>query len=299
MIVALVIGIIMVTAVILPLSSEYSKAKTFKNEGYFTMNKYTADDEDLTVSWDHTKPDKITVGDDEITVSIPKGKWVSVVVGDNWYFRYVVSNSNVTEVQMSYGSVAVITAATDNGRDLEVTLSNGTATGKTYSSGVVQSTQTASYTEVYVIAEDGEYYIMKDSDVTATMLNDSEFIGIGQTFISGGAAIIKVQGTIDDGATVTIIGSTVTAAIDTDTISVNATPVNGYIDCYDLTSITFDVTTSGGTTHATYNYFIVPAEVTADPDNPAAYKSLVMVIPLMAFVVLVVAAAAMIYWKKD
>ena len=293
-VVALVVAIVITISCAIPVISDSTKTEdTFKNTGYFTVDKYTPDDS-VIVSWDHTKPDIITVGDTEITVNSPLNKWVSLVVGDNWYFRYVRTDTQ-TEIQMSYGGVGTIGASTQNGKDFVLECESGTATGTSYLSGEVSNTQTVAYTEIYVISENGQYYIMKDSDVTATMLKDSEFVGVGQTFISGGACIIRIEGTIEDGATVTVIGSTSPATIDTDTIKINATPKNGYVDCYDLTSITFDVNTSGGTTHATYNYFIVPYEVTAEraihPDS--TLSTMINVIPVLLIVSIIIGAVAL------
>ena len=279
--VAIMVGAVAFGAM-LPIFQDVTATEdTFKNTGYFTVDKYTSDDS-VIVSWDHTKPGIVTVGDTEITVNSPINKWVSLVVGDNWYFRYVHTDTQ-TEIQMSYGGVSTIGASTQNGKDFVLECENGTATGTSYLSGEVSTTQTVAYTEIYVISENGEYYIMKDSDVTATMLKDSEFVGVGQTFISGGACIIRIEGTIEDGATVTVIGSTSPATIDTDTIKINATPKNGYVDCYNLTSITFDVNTSGGTTHATYSYFIVPSEVTAERaiHGDSGFNTIVNLIPLI------------------
>lgn len=301
LIITLVVGVILTGALLGPVISDASETeRTFTNAGYFTMDKYALDEE-ITVSWDHSNPDVVTVGDETINITAPIGKWVSIVVGDNWYFRYIHTNADVREVQMSYGGVATITASTSDGTDITLECSEGTATGTVYTAGVAGTPKTVSYTELYVISENGKYYIMKDSDAAATMLKDSEFIGVGQTFLSGGASIIKVEGTIEDGATVTIIGSTVTANVDTDTISVNATPKSGYIDCYDLSSITFDVTTSGGTTHATYNYFIVPAEVTAELSNhlTPGQISLMGAIPVLVIVALLMVAIGGIALRRN
>ena len=296
LVVGLTVGVIMLSGFLWPVVADATTTeKTFTNAGYFTMDKYTLD-EDITVSWDHSNPDVVTVGDETVNITAPIGKWVSIVVGDNWYFRYIHTNADVREVQMSYGGVATITASTSNEKDLTLECSEGTATGTVYAAGVAETPKTASYTELYVISKNGEFYIMKDSDAASTMLKDSKFIGVGQTFLSGGASIIKVEGSIEDGATVTIVGSTVTATVDTDTISVNATPKTGYIDCYDLSSITFDITTSGGTTHATYNYFIVPAEVTAEKAEHLDTMQIAMigVIGTLGAIVLIAAAAGSI-----
>ena len=300
LIITLVVGVILTGALLGPVVSDASETeRTFTNAGYFTMNKY-ATDEEVTVSWDHSDPDVVSVGDETIDITAPVGKWVSIVVGDNWYFRYIHTNADVREVQMSYGGVATITASTSNEKDLTIVCSEGTATGTVYTAGVAETPKTASYTELYVISENGDYYIMKDSDAAATMLKDSKFVGVGQTFLSGGASIIKVEGTIEDGATVTIVGSTVTDSVDADTISVNATPKSGYIDCYDLSTITFDVTTSGGTTHATYSYFIVPAEVTAERSDHLTPGQIALMgaIPVMVIVALLMVAVGAIALRR-
>lgn len=290
------IVVIVMATVLMPILSDATETETtFTNEGYYTLEKYSADDS-VTVSWDHTDPTVITVNDEDYTVNSPTGQWVSVIVGDDWYLRYIHTAANLVELQMSYGGAARISASTTNGYDISVVCTGGTATGTTSNSGSTVDTKTASYTDLYVISDSGEYFIMKDASVPASMMKDSEFLGVGQTSINGGAAVIKVEGSIEDGATVTLVGSTVTANVDTDTVAVNATAKEGYIDCYDLSSITFDIITDGGTTHATYSYFIVPLEVTAEKSVHLDSNEIALLaaIPIMLIVALIIGIMALV-----
>ena len=105
------------------------------------------------------------------------------------------------------------------------------------------------------------------------MLGDSHIHAFGQTAMTtGGAtttALIKIDGNITDGVDISILNPTTgeeyaTATIDN--LSINATAVNGYLDLYDLTSITFKakILDTDNWTNVTYSAYIVPASVTAE-----------------------------------
>lgn len=307
MIVALVIGIIMVTTAVLPLASDYSEAKTFTNEGYFRMSHYD-DTTDHTFSWSYENPNYVTVDNVDVKVSGAVSKDITVVADTNWVIR-LSTDSNGDVIRMS---IIMSTGGTTSAQ-----VSNSTNASMTLSSGVMSATfgtseKSGTYTDLWLPSNDGAY-IMKDSDKDAYINADSELVAYGLTRVKNNAGNttsspgfgISMIGTYEDGVTSTIWRDENNNTISNETI--NVSPVSGYIDLYKVSSITATFTLSETVndetvltdTPITYNYFIVPYEVTADPDNPAAYKSLVMVIPLMAFVVLVVAAAAMIYFKKD
>ena len=293
MIVALVIGIIMVTAVILPLSSEYSEAKTFTNGGIVRMEKYD-DSAEITAIWDHTKPNEIKVNDE--IVSLPKfvtsGTEISLTVSGtaDFMLRYVSATQNNQTIAFIDNNGSAVAGVNSN-TDATITVSAGTVT---FTNGT--DTKTGTYTDSLFFVSNGGDYIMKAPTDTSYLNGDSEIVGIGRSKVGSSNYSMYIAGNIEDGWTAQVTtGSGVTVGDVTGHYSQS----NGYIDLYEFTSVTFDATLSGTDYPITYNQVIVPYEVSADPDNPAAYKSLVMVIPLMSFVVLVVAAAAMIYLKKD
>ena len=300
MIVALVIGIIMVTAVILPLSSEYSEAKTFTNTGYFYMDKITSDDTDeIVIEWDVSDSKIMTVNDKDIditTLGFDAYQHATIFCTGTDLFRlgYTNDSQGLSWIQIRGSTIAYAGASSY----FKATISAGTVSINIDSEA---SPRTLSYTEAYVINAEKADYVMKKSNETAYLLDDSTIYGMGTTSVANGTqtpdtVIFLIDGDVES-VTVTDVYST--GSVTVSDIEINKTAVNGYIDLYDFSKVTFTATESATDTAVTYSYLIVPSEVSADPDNPAAYKSLVMVIPLMAFVVLVVAAAAMIYYKKD
>lgn len=236
---------------------------TFTNEGYYHMTKYDTT-QDVNISWDHDTPKKITVNGVEYNISFVFNQWYSLVVADNWYFRY--ADGNTTQyVQNSYGGIDYVSASTSNGTDITLECTGGTATIKSYNGDTVTNTKTANYTELYVISGDTGSYVMKYSNNDVYMAEDSEFIALGTTALGESArAVIRIDGSIEDGATVNIIASTPEGATVTDnTISVNTTDCNNY-NGYMLSDITFKITSNGTDYNATYSYFIVPYEVTLE-----------------------------------
>lgn len=285
LVVALVIGIVLVTSAVVPLASDYSEAKTFKNEGFYKMDM--TGDGNLTFRWDYDTPTKFTINGEEVEYTNSSTMDQSVVAAPGFFVRLRPGNE-----YCYYNGTGGNIVADGTGEYISITISEG-------SGSITDGTTTKTFTEagnIYFLFTTGDW-VMKQPTDTAYLNGDSTIFSRGGSTVSGHWAPFTINATIDDGATVTTID---TMTIDTDSISVNADEVGGYINLYKFTSITFDATYTGETTPAqlTYNYVIVPAEVTADPDNPAAYKNLVKIVPLMAFIMLVVAAAGMVYFKN-
>lgn len=291
----------MVTAVILPLSSEYSEAKTFKNDGYFYLNNILSDDtETHTISWDSTDSKILTVDGEDMDITswgLASYQQVTVFATETDLFRLGVQSANagLSWVQIR-GSTINYAQASSN---FDATISAGAA------SILIDSDETPkelSYSSAYIISPDVGDYVMKKSNEPAYMLKDSIFYNLGYTVISYGGGndntVMLVAGDMESASVQVVRQSTANDITITD-LEIDNTSISGYVDLYKFNKVTFTATENSTDNTVTYSYVIVPAEVSADPDNPAAYKSLVMVIPLMSFVVLVVAAAAMIYLKKD
>lgn len=294
MIVTLVIGFIMVTTAVIPLAADYSDAKTFTNEGYFNMKKYGTD-VDSVITWDHTAPRKVTVNDTIYDLNTPVNTWVDIVVGDDWFIRYAYGGSVSFMGFNGAGFTNQILASVGNGSDMSATLSAGTITVTVVSTGADPVVKSTTYTEYYAISGDKGEYVMKDSSIPAYMDGDSEIYAIGSTDVFSGSAIYKLTGTINDGVTVTPLK--VAEGVTNGDATTNTEELQKFTDSYRLTSITFNAMKESESATITYTYFIVPYEVSLENDNPPAYKGLVSVIPLMALVVLVAAAAGMLYLK--
>ena len=308
LIVALVIGIIMATTAILPLASDYSEAKTFKNEGYYTMDPIT-DDTNRVITWEKATPNKITIDGVDFDMSFSENNKSYTLIGsDSVVVRYE-KETNLTGVQMfsnitgsTYTSFHTNTA-TDAGDKITITVNSSTVTVLT--NGTSPFNKTANIgNDGYVINGDnnGAYsFVMKKADIPAHVLGDSEIKFIGVSVAAGPTGIaLYGTGTFDDGITLTTIykADSVTSVTYSDPVP-TYTEVTSYKDLYTLDKYNFTITYDTSTFDATYSYFIVPSEVTAEPDNPDTYKNLIKIVPLMAFIMLVVAAAAMINSKRD
>lgn len=295
-VVAMVVAIVIVVTCAIPIISDsVATEDTFTNDGYFHMKKYGTDT-DVTISWDHTKPKVITVNDTDYTLTLPYNQWTSVVIADDWYFRYA-DGLSAQFVQVSYGGIANIPGASNSSADLEVVCSNGTATVTSYSGGEVNTTKTVSYTTLYVISDDNSPYVMKKSTESAYMNKDSIFVGLGTTGVGSSEVVLcRVDGTIDDGATVTVIASSNSdVTLKEGSVVVNATELsNGHIG-YALSTIQFDVTKSDVDTAVTYSYYVVPATVDLERsvhvDGPTG--DILAVIPILMVLGIVIGAVAL------
>ena len=177
-------------------------------------------------------------------------------------------------------------------RDLDIVCSNGTATMTLYISGEAQTPITKTYTEVYAYSGDAGSYVMKKSDEAAYMAADSEFLGFGTTAIGGSdVAAMRVEGNIEDGATATVIASTVAGTTASD-VTINSTPLDNYHG-YAFTSASFDITANGNDYPAVYSYVVVPAQVTLEKSWHLDTTEIAMfgVISILGIIMLVVVAA--------
>lgn len=284
MIVALVIGLILTFTAVMPLVDDYSGTKTFTNDGFYRMKEIANGD-----TWVKTSGGTWTYNTDDVII-YSDGAF-NMVLGDNWCVR-----------------------------------ANGTARG-TFVSGGAQDTTVVSASDVITISGTGitstdtpeisgyggystGSYILTKPSVPVYVNSDTPIYATGTTEIPNSTpALFHIEGNIDDGVTITAYSThsmTAYDSITTSNVEINYTAVDGYLDLYKLASITFDITAiktvsdtpTTYTASATYNSYVVPYEVTADPDNPTAYKNLVSVLPLFALILLVAGAATLVYFKN-
>lgn len=289
----LVVGIILAGSVLMPVLNDATKTTdTFENSGYFHMEKYGTD-EDVTIVWDPATPKQISVNGVTYLPATPVNQFVNVAIGDDWYFRYADGGSN-TYVQVSYSGIDQVAGSNSDGQTVTVTCSDGTAT---ITKGT--TTQTATYTELYVISGDDGAYIMKNANESVTVAGDTEFIGLGSTALGTGKAVLKVTGNVDDGADVTVIGTTA-SEIEISDINVAAVSMTGH-NGYTLSNVTFTITADAVEYPATYSYFIAPASVTlelAEHLTPGQI-ALMGAIPIMVIVALLMAAVGAITLRRN
>ena len=291
-VVALVVAIVITVSCAIPVISDSTQAEdTFTNEGYARYTSIeSTDDTEITIFWDHTDPKNVVVGTDKISFS-ECSNWTSIVFGQDWTVRYATSSqNNDTNVQyIGPTNSDYVAGGTTLGYDVTIVLDSGTAT---ITNG--ETTKTATYTTAYYPDNNGSM-IMKKSDMSAYLLKDSSIVvANGNTTVGGVGVGVYFTGTVDDGYNMSLYRNT----NDTEVSNVvsNYNDVSGYLDLIKLTDITFDMTPDGGTaTQATYSYFLVPYEVTAEraihPDS--TLSTIINVIPVLLIVSIIIGAVAL------
>lgn len=288
LVIALVVGGLLVGGLLIPsIEGMTATETTFENEGLFYMTQYSEDDTIPTIIWDHTTPDKLTVGEDVLTLAdstIPQ----SIVFGDNWAVRYDAETASLSYVQL-FGNAngIIVSATTQNELDMTISFESGTVT---VTNGTDTSTQP--YTTLYCIAKTGAY-VMKNPNDSVYLKDDSQAIVVGRTILlNWGPINFKFSGDIKDGFEAEPIYPTSGYTVDNYTVDDSA--IQGYVELYTLSKVTFDITNSESVIRtATYSQFVVPASITAEKAQHMDATQIAMfgVISILGIVALVVVAA--------
>lgn len=285
----------MVTTAVMPLAADYSEAKTFSNVSgsMYPIGKITPD-MDYKLVWDTSDQREVTVNDTKI--SIQPGTVICML--DSFIIRCGVEGANNYMMQstgLDAPQIYVSVAWKQGVLTVENNAGVLTITSDFTDPDTTDVTKTISFTELYAVYPNGDY-VMKSTDQDAFMNSDSEIVAMGITSLDGTPRIIQIVGTIED-PTIEVLNASVTYTPGD--IEVDYDSVGSYKDLYKLNKITFTLTneSTSSVTDVNYSYFIVPAEVSADPDNPDTFKNMVRIVPLIALVALVAAAAGMIYFK--
>ena len=279
------VGVLVFASLLIPVVNEATATTdTFTNDGYFKLTKYP-ETEKITIDWDYETPKIVTINDvnyDFSSYTVP----LTFAFTENVGVRIFWNQSGV-QVMRDIGTMAADVAESET---LNVIFENGTVTATLSKVGADDVINTTTYdTPIYCISNTGDY-VMKKSNELAYMLNDTEFIGLGITSITGGGAkSLLVKGTIEDGATVTNITTSGTAVTFTDPIIASNT-VGGYVNLNQLDKITFKGQVAGNPdTNITYSYFVVPEIVTAEKAIHAddSTRDVLAILPLILIVGLV------------
>ena len=281
------VGALVLVAFVPVINETTTATKTFENDGYFTYDVIDSDT-NLTIEWDATKPGLLTIGDKEITMPTGIGNW-TIIGSTNFTMRYY-SSGTVTGLQC-YGSAGYLSANTGNAvsgtiivdeTSMVLTRTNADTTtiSTTYSMGQ----------HGFVINADGVGNLMlKYSNESAYVKGDSEVYLCGTTFVTGSGTNDFVgvfgYGSIDDGLTMSsFYGDSSPNTVSFGEVTATYTEVNGFIDLYELEKFTFPLTQNDATVTATYSYFVVPTEVTAEKEyHPDTTLSTVInLLPLIA-----------------
>ena len=265
--IAAVIGIIVLGSVLMPiLNDATAKEDKFTNDGYFTYNAVT-DDTDDTFTWDPSDPQKLTMGDkviDMATIITGNGN-LTIIGSDNFTCRYYQNNTVAGGLQVyGVGGYKSYNPANENAT-VTINVTNTTmafdgTTDKSYTMG----------NRGFVIDFDGDGALtLKYSDEAAYVMDDSEIYLCGTTFVTGSGTNDFVgvfgYGSIDDGVTLSsFYGNTGDNTVSFGTPTITYTEDPNHIDLYQISKVDFALTQNSATVDATYSYFVVPTEVTAE-----------------------------------
>lgn len=294
-VVGLTVCVIVAATVLMPILNDATTThETFTNKGVFYYGIFTPDDE-YTLEYDDGT---ITVNDTVVTpiqgVDLTHYGSYSVISTDNMLFRFG-SNNNGYYVQIvgndKGGNNVLLGASTAT-----VTISSGDLVVTT--GGDNPQTKTFTFTEMYAIVPNVDDAILKASTGQVYIKGDSQLYASGLTTVSAWNNMFHFEGTYDDGIT---ISSPNLPGCTFDNIVWNIEPVSGYVDLYKLTSIEFDIINNDTTVHATYSYFGVPSEVTAEKSQHLDSGSIAIInaIPIIIIVAMIAMAVGFFLIRRE
>ena len=291
LVVGLTVGVIMLSGFLWPVVADATATnETFTNGGYYRMAEIG--DDAITIEWDHTTPKQITVNDEVVDLTkVPTNKVVTIAVTDETIIRYAPVTSN-TLIQV-YSSSGYYGAGVNDGTDMEITIDNGTLTADNGSGTTVTKTITSGY----YASNNGKWIMKTDGETAFIHKDDSVVVLAGNTNVGNVTIGIYANGTINDGLSFETFPVDGNAHVVTyGDVTFNYTDVTGYIDLVKLSNCQFDITCDDTTATATYSYFLVPYEVTAEKSwhLDTTQIALVAAIGTLGAIVLIAAAAGSI-----
>lgn len=286
-VVAIAVAVLVVVTCAIPIfTSATETERTFTNEGYFYLDKFT---DEYSFYWDSAEPTKFIInGDEEVTFTNTSGLAISLVLGQNFAVRFPSGNTNVS----FYGAGTYVSTSADN-PTFTLTYADGSVTATNGTNTKVVS----SVTEIYGMVENGPYTMKKSTDTVylnsgSEVIADSEIYASGQTFNGNNYIWWHMEGTIDDMDYPEVFNDTFTVTNK----QINGQYNNTYDDLYELNNIQFTVTASNSIVYnVTASYFVVPYEVTAEKTiHPTDIQiTLISIIPILMVLGIIVAAVGM------
>lgn len=282
--VGLTVGVILLSGFLWPIVSDATATeKTFDNTayGFYQMREIETGD-----SWVRDGTTWTLNGDEVTSLSSDA---VSVITTDNVVFR-------------QNGQIRGTTYASNN-------FTSGTAVDHDGTPAIQIGSNYIDYSVGYTAVDEGTH-ILKTYTDKAYVNGDTPLWVTGVTGFpnqpSDANVIVHIEGTIDDGLTVTAtkVSNGATSNIEVGEYTINYNEVAGYEDLYQITSVVFDITadytdsdvTTSINTTATYSTFVLPKEVTAEKSwhLDTTQIALVAAIGTLGAIVLIAAAAGSI-----
>lgn len=244
----------------LPVFADTTQADdTFTNEGYYNMEKVD-NSTNKTISWTGANPNIIVIDNENLDLT--------GLIGN-----YTIFGSDSVIVRWSNGAMRWYSDDTSGGTTSTDTLTVVIDSGNVSitKNGATTSTVIGNNAWIASVGNSDYVAVMKNANKPAYVNGDSEVYLIG---VSVGASIdrticVFANGNINDGLDIQplYIGGEFSNVVFTDE-TVTYTENTNYEDLYLLDKYEFSVSyTQGGVDKSadlTYNYFIVPSEVTAE-----------------------------------
>lgn len=294
--ITLTVGIILAGSLLAPVISDATTTeRTFENEGYFYVEKISADDDrTITIEWDRDAFGTMIWNGTNVDVSTwPSGGYTVATDGVSKIIRMGMGNSVALQTLGDSFS-----SGGGNTKHMEITIANGTITANSILLNDTTYSVTTTYTEVWAYSLTPTDYVMKKADKIAYLNEDSEYLAMGVTTVTQWNTIIKVTGTVSDFDVSIVYPSGVTATTTNKEVVIERN--DEYTDLYELDKLTFTVSDGTTTVDAIYSYFIVPAKVTSELTNHLDDGEIAIMnaIPIMIIVALVVMAAGALYLRR-
>ena len=286
------VGVLLFASLLIPMTNEaVATTNTFENDGYFYMQKITAEDTNtytLTYEYDPdaTNHYSYTYNGEAINTDVWPAQPINVTLatnGDTWLLR-----AGLNEYIGLQGFGGNINGGGHNSWKTVATFSSGTITVTyTNAQGTEGTPKTDSYTDLWIYSPTPTDYVMKKADKAAYMLDDSEYLAMGVTSMSAWNTVIQITGTVEDFTASIVYPPNLTTTITNPVVI--ADDLSAYVDLYALDKLTFTINDGTTTVDATYSYFIIPAEVTAEKAVHAddSTRAIIGVIPVIVIVGLI------------
>ena len=296
------VSLVVLAAVLVPvLNDATTTTDTLTNDGFYRMQKITADDTtEYTLKWVKAT-DTFTLNGVEVDIGdhslYTDELGVSVAMTDVSVCRYVTNLRVQSWISGQGGSLGY------SGSTCTINFNNGTQTITMDEGLESEVSRTTTYEFAYFISNTGDYS-MKAKTVPAYVKADSEMYAVGVTYLgtsTPGTPVLSVLKMTGDASSVefsAIYGLSGTATFADVTIDKTADP--DYLELYDLNKVTATVTYDSTDTAITYSYFIVPHEVTAERAQhlSSGQIELLDVIPILVIVAILLAVIALVIRSK-
>lgn len=276
--------VLVAAGVIMPIlaSAEQTHA-TFTNDGYYRMSETS---EKTVIVWDSSDTSILTVNGDEVSLDSIIGQFntsYSIAFADDFILRFFNQSTTIQSIQL-WNSDYVAGVVSSEGYKLTVTLgSDGITWITTDNTNTEVANNTYAHSGSYFTINDTGNYVMKYKDGSAYVNSTSTIVYAGGISSLAGSTYsgIYFEGTIDNLA-VTVMNSYVTVS----DVAATYTEDENYLDLALLDKVTFTTTFNGTDKAQTYNFFLVPYQVTAElADHPTGtVLTLIQILPVLIMV---------------